>query len=126
MGIAEQKVSARDDGYGSRLSGVSMPAGKGGAGHEGVGVAAEDVDRARQRWFATVTVTGTNLQVVADERHQCGDPFRSNPGTSVISTAWCATTARPDSETRMGCSTPASLHASRTLNTTSLAYSWVV
>ena len=39
------------------------------------------------------------------------------PRTSTTSTAWCATTARPDSETMVGCGTPArvaDLHARRT------------
>ena len=69
MGVTEQEVSARDDRYGSRSAGVFTPAGEGGWGHHGVGAAAEDVDRARQRWFATVAVAGTDPQVVADERH---------------------------------------------------------
>ena len=44
MGVAEQEVSTWDDGYGSGLTGVFMPAGEGRAGHQRVGVAAEYMD----------------------------------------------------------------------------------
>jgi len=44
MGFAEQKVSAWNNGYRTRLAGVSTPAGQRGAGHQGVGVTTEDMD----------------------------------------------------------------------------------
>jgi hypothetical protein len=46
MGVADQEVSARHDYDGPRLAAVRTPAGEVGKGHEGVAVAAADMDRA--------------------------------------------------------------------------------
>ena len=48
------------------------------------------------------------------------------PRTSMMRTAWWATIARPDSETRVGCGISSGSHSSIIPKTMSLAYSCMV
>ena len=70
MGVAEQQVSARENGHGRGWLVCRLQPVRSARGYQGVGVAAEYMDRAGQRWFTAVAVAGTDPQVVADKRHQ--------------------------------------------------------
>ena len=52
--------------------------------------------------------------------------YSVTPRTLTMSTAWWATTARPDSDTMVGWGMPCSSHISIIAYTMSLAYSWMV